>query len=269
MKVFITGHRGYIGSELIKRGFLPLECDVTNPLEIEKAIKYAKPQLVLHLAAKSGVNWCQKKENREEVISTNLRGTWNVFYSLSQIRIPGVFLSTDQIWKGGLLEPHKENSKRTPPVNDYALSKLSAESVVSSTFNMNVIRASYLFNYERLKPHLRDMEIGLPVKYPVFIRRSFMHLSDFCDALEQYCDNFYQMPKVLHLAGSETVSWFTFMREAARKYGYKGVVLPRFREVESGAPRPWFGGLNTHLAQNLGFPRRDYIDGIARMKNEQ
>ena len=261
MRVFVTGHKGYIGSELIKRGFFPLECDVTNPLEIERSVKYAKPQLVLHLAGKSGVNWCEKKENQEAVIRTNVRGTYNVFESLRQFRLPGVLLSTDQIWRGRLFESHKENSKNTPPVNFYAMSKVAAESVARS-FNANIVRTSYLFNFKRLN----DMQSVDSERQPVFIRRSFMHLGDFCDALERYCKNFYDMPKTLHLSGYETVSWFTFTREIAKIYG--GVVKPRFREIESGAPRPWFGGLNTNLAQSLGFLPLSYKDGIERMRSE-
>ena len=267
MRVFVTGHKGYIGSELIKRGFHALECDVTNPLEIERAIKYAKPQLVLHLAGKSGVNWCQKKENQEQVIRTNVRGTYNIFESLRQFRIPGVLLSTDQIWRGRIFESHRENSKNTPPVNFYAMSKVAAESVARS-FNVNIVRTSYLFNSIRLEDHLYNTEIGNPVHYPVFIRRSFMHLGDFCDALERYCGNFYKMPKTLHLSGSEIVSWYGFMKEVAKFYGRKGVVRPRFREIESGAPRPWFGGLNTSLSQSLGFLPLSYKDGIERMRSE-
>jgi dTDP-4-dehydrorhamnose reductase len=267
MKVFITGHKGYIGSELVKRGFLPLECDITDPADVQRAIKYAKPQLVIHLAGKSSVNWCEDKANQEEVILNNIRGTRNVFEGLSQRRIPGVFISTDQIWRGGLFEQHKENSKiteRTLPVNFYAITKMAAESAVED-FGGRIIRTSFLFDAKRLEKHLPRIEKR---DYPVFIRRSFMYLKDFCDALEMYCDRYYKMPKVLHISGSEKVSWYGFMKEIGRQYGFSGLpIKPRLHEVPSGAPRPWFGGLDTRLARSLGFPPRSYIDGIKRMKN--
>lgn len=270
MKVYITGHKGFVGSELVKRGFLPLICDVTNPLEIEKAIKYSKPDLVVHLASKSNIDWCQNEGNQNEVINVNVKGTRLLFRALTDARIPGVLISSDHIWRGGLFENHTENAKHTErnlPVNFYGLSRMSAEAV-SRLFNMNIIRTSYLFNAERLQEQLLNMEVRNPVHYPVFIRRSFMHLGDFCDHLEKYCTNFYKtpMPKTLHLSGSERVSWFTFMQETAKQYRWKGVVKPRFREVESGAPRPWFGGLSTKLAQSLGFAPLSYVDGIKRMR---
>lgn len=267
MKVFITGYKGYVGSELVKRGFTPLVCDVTNWSEVEREINRQKPQLLIHLAGKSNVNWCEKKENEDEVIKTNVRGVWNVFENLARLRLPGVLLSTDQTWRGWIFESHKEESKKTPPVNFYGLSKVAAESVAAS-FNMNVIRTSYLFDSKRLADRIVCMERGIRQDQPVFIRRSFMHLGDFCDQVERYCSNFYKMPKTLHLSGSETVSWHGFMKKVAKQYGFKGVVKPRFREVESGAPRPYFGGLNTKLSHSLGFPPVSYTGGIERMRSE-
>jgi dTDP-4-dehydrorhamnose reductase len=255
MKVFITGHKGYVGSELIKRGFLPLDCDITNWSAVERAVQTQRPSLLIHLAGKSNVNWCEDKANQEEVIKTNVRGTYNVFENLARMRIPSVFLSTDQIWGGGMLEQHKEHSRLTPAVNYYAMSKVSAEFVARS-FEANIIRTSYLFDSKRLAPHLKEDTL------PVFIRRSFMNLCDFCDALERYCKNYYAMPKVLHLSGSEIVSWYGFMKEVRG-----GEIKPRFFEAPSPAKRPWFGGLNTSLAQSLGFRALSYRDGIARMKN--
>ena len=264
MRVFITGHKGYIGSELVKRGFLPLECDITDQADVQRAIKYAKPNFLIHLAGRSGVNWCEAKENQEEVIKANVRGTFNVFESLSQRRIPGVFLSTDQIWRGRIFEQHKEHSPKTPPVNFYATTKVAAESIVED-FGGRIIRTSFLFDTKRLEGYLPSIEKR---DYPVFIRRSFMYLGDFCDALVRYCDTYYKMPKVLHLSGSSTVSWFTFMRDVVSQYGFKSLVKPRFHEVSGCAPRPWFGGLDTHLSRSLGFSYCSYVDGIKRMKEE-
>lgn len=268
MKVFITGYKGYVGSELVKRGFAPLVCDITNPLEIEKAIKYSKPSLVVHLASKSGVDWCENKRNHGEAFNVNVKGTYLLFRGLADARIPGVFISSDHVWGGGLFENHAEHARRTArtlPVNNYGLYKVAAETELNGG---KIVRTSYLFDSKRLREHLYDMEIGNPKSYPVFIRRSFMYLGDFCDQLERYCQNFYRMPKVLHLSGSEVVSWYGFMKETARQYGWKGVVKPRFFDNKSGAPRPWFGGLNTKLSRSYGFPAIPYADGILRMRSE-
>lgn len=265
MKYFITGYKGYIGSELVRRGFIPLECDIRKYEDVERAIQKSKPDLLIHLAGKSDVDFCEQKHNQEEVIKTNVRGTYFVFENLKRLNLPGVLLSSDQVWKGGFFESHSEYSKRTPPVNFYGMSKVAAESIAIN-FGMKIVRTSYLFDYNRLSDRISDLKFGLSKDYPVFIRRSFLHLQDFCDLLENYCGRFHKMPEVLHLSGSQSVSWYKFMKDLKSARGLTGLVKARFFEKRQFAPRPWFGGLNIAKSIGLGFPIKSYLDGIDRMK---
>lgn len=266
-RIAITGH-GYIGRELLKRGFLPLDCDVTDLMDVQRAIKYLKPSLVIHLAGKSSVDFCEDRNNEEIVRAVNVMGSRNVFRSLDAARIPGVLLSSDHVFHGGLFETHKEDviphSKQFAPVNFYGLCKLAAEQA-AKVCDINIIRTSYIFDSNRLEEDLRGMG---EKSYPMFIERSFLHLKDFCDMLEIYCDEFYKMPKLLHLSGSRVVSWYTFAKEIARQYGYKSPSPRYFEDKKIAAPRPKNGGLDVGLSISLGFPYKDYINGIGRMKNE-
>ena len=269
-RIAITGHKGYIGRELLKRGFLPLDCDVTDLAALQRAVKYVKPELVIHLAGKSSVTFCEDKKNELEVRKTNVLGSANVFKTLNAARIPGVFLSSDHVFHGGMFESHKEDavpySKQFLSVNFYGMCKLATEQA-AHVFGINVIRTSFIFNESRLEDELCDMDMGNK-SYPTFIKRSFLHLYDFCDMLEIYCNLFYRMPKLLHLSGSKVVSWHTFAKEIARQYGYR-TPSPRYFEDKSfTVPRPKNGGLNVNLSHQLGFPYKDCIGGIERMKNE-
>lgn len=265
-RIAITGHKGYIGRELLKRGFLPLDCDVTDPASVQRSIKYTKPELVIHLAGKTSVEFCENKRNERDVLNINIRGTGNVFNSLTDARIPGIYLSSDHIFHGGLFEIHKETSKYTAPVNFYGMCKLVAEQAVRLS-GSNIVRTSFLFDKQRLEGELMDLENGAK-SYPTFIKRSFLHLYDFCDMLETYCNLFYRMPKLLHLSGSRTISWFTFMKEVAKQYDYKAPKARYFEDRTFSVPRPKNGGLNVELSHSLGFAYKDYIGGIERMKNE-
>lgn len=271
MNIYATGASGYIGKALVKAGVLPICSDVTRPIELSKEIKEKKPDIILHLAAKSDPDFCQQKENISVVNNVNLRGAYNVAYHSLINNIPCVFFSSGQIWKGGFWErEHKENSKRTPPVNTYGISKLAAESIVSE-FGTKIIRSSYVFDAQRLSPKLDALRNGKYLYEPTFIRRSFIYLPHFIELVLEYCKRIAEMPNTLHLAGSETVSWYDFTWELARHFGFdKSLVKPRRTEVEEdlGAPRPANAGLNTNLARSLGFRVPSYIDGIKRMRYE-
>lgn len=262
MKIFCTGAKGYIGKALAKAGVLPLTCDVTKLGEVEKELVDVRPDLVFHLAGKSSIEFCQKPENKEVVIQSNVRGTHNVMSTLARLRLKGVLLSTDQIWHGGIFEgKHKEDSKLTPPVNFYATSKLAAEAVTIAC-GMNVIRSSYVFDWDRISKGLAESDMT----YPTFIQRSFTYLPEFVEDLLLYAKKFHDMPPTLHLASNEAVSWYAFMKTIGEEFGFR--VKPRFFEQKGYAPRPHYGGLDTRLSFRLGFPVRNYYRGILRMKNE-
>lgn len=269
MKVSVTGYRGHVGKHLIRAGFCPLECDTTDIYQVERVIKREKPDLVVHLAGKNNVDWCEDPANQVEAIGVNVMGTGNVFEVLEANKIGGVILSSDQIWRGGWFEGrYKEDSKVTAPVNYYGLTKLSAEAVTSS-FGGKIVRTSFLFDRWRreIAERISSLEAGETLSEPTFIKRSFLYLPDFVWMISEYCKRFSSMPDVLHLSGGKTVSWYAFVRELAEVYGFKNV-KPRLFESRKYVPRPHNGGLNTELARSLGFGYRDFQTGLRRMRNE-
>jgi dTDP-4-dehydrorhamnose reductase len=270
--VGVTGANGYIGKALVKAGCLPLSFDVTKPDEIRKGLEENKPDVILHLAAKSNPDWCEEPNNRFILSSVNVRGTYNVMYAASQSDIPCVLMSTGQVWKGGFWEgEHGEYSKSTPPVNQYGLSKLGAEMVTKMFLEegAKIVRSSFVFDAKRLAPKLGKLRAGQVLMEPNFIRRSFIHLNDIVNLLLEYCERIKDMPPVLHLAGSETVSWYDFTWELACQHLLDTeLVKSRRTELEGVTPRPHNAGLDTSLASGLGFRIPSYRDGIKRMRNE-
>jgi dTDP-4-dehydrorhamnose reductase len=271
MKVYLTGGNGYVGKELVKRGYRALACDVTNYNFVNIEIASAKPDLVIHLAGKSDPDYC--KEYYKESCAVNFNGTRNVMEVCFDNKIPAVFLSSSQVWGGGWQEgfnKHSENSKSSVPINEYGLQKLTAENAVL-VFGMKIIRTSHIFDKSRLAPRLSDFANGRPVDAPTFLKRSFIHLQDFAYQIEKYLAHFDDMPSVLHLAGSKTVSYCDFWLEVCDQFGFNSNLV-KGRRTEKNSPnlakRPHNGGLNTDLSRKLGFPEFDYIGGIGRMRGE-
>ena len=135
-----------------------MACDITSYDSVHSAIhrSIAHPDVIINLAGLSDVDFCEKKENQELVIKTNVRGAYNVALAAEDSGgIPVVFISTDHVFDGKH-GPYKENAKLTPPVNFYGSSKLAMEGIGLNFNNVKIVRTSYLFSYKRV------MEVSKP-----------------------------------------------------------------------------------------------------------
>lgn len=267
MRVGITGPQGRIGSLLLQKGCVPLDCDVTKLEEVEAKVAGAEIDVICHLASLSDPDFCEKKENKEQVIRVNLRGTFNVCRAAEQKKVGVVLLSTDHIFDGKR-GPYRENDIRAKrPVNFYGMSKMAAEALTMSFTNLKIVRTSYLFSETRIREMFLDAKT---LEFPTFYTRSFMWDHDFADQLCVYLERFLEMPKVLHLSGSETVSWYDFALAVSSVFGLdKSRVHPRKREIkdETLAPRPHKAGLNTRLASRFIKPV-SYIEGLMKLQGQ-
>lgn len=261
MRIGITGYRGRVGKSFVLfPNVFPLDCDITNPLQIQHAIKYVKPDLVVHLAAKSDVDYCEMKSNEIDVIDVNFLGVANVAEQVEKYGCGMVLLSSDHVFSGKKWFGKYSEKDKPSPINFYGMSKTAAEGLKSVYDNFKVVRTSTLFNPQRIFLEIKKME---ETNYPVFMKRSFIYLSHFCNLLYDYCQRFEDMPKILHLAGVDSVSYYEFMSDLADHWNISGEVKPRRKELpETFAPRGHNLGLDVSLAIKLGFHRYSYLDGI-------
>lgn len=264
----ITGYTGRLGSYLLHnypKQYIPLSCDVTKLDEVTNCVGSYKLDGILHLAAKTDADFCEKLENQKLVSDVNLRGTFNVCRAAELSgKITVSLLSSDHVFSG-TWGKYRENSK-TAPVNFYGKSKLAAESLQAVFSNLKIIRTSYLFDPIRLSKHVEKLLNGEPQIFPTFIHRSFTYIYHFAELLETYFSDLDEMPKILHLSSHDTVSWYGFMQKICKEHGRNPkLIVPRKTELTRHAPRPLAGGLNTSLANKLGFNKYSYEDGIVQM----
>lgn len=266
MKIAITGHRGHVGQELLQYpDVVPLDVDVREPKQVEMAIRSELPDVVIHLACISDVSKCEDPTNRNLVRDTNLRGTYHVADACEKVGSGMVFLSTDHVFDG-IWGNYKESSKPHPK-NHYGMSKLTAEVLKESFPRMKVVRTSKLFSNTTLGSGIGKLVAGEIQECPTFIYRSFMWLPHFVSSLVQFANRFEEMPKLLHISGSQTVSYYKFMQDVAKAFGIESDrIIARTKELPGLAPRPYRAGLNTSLSKKLGFSQFDYLDGLQWMK---
>lgn len=267
MKIYVTGHSGHVGKYLCQYpDVLPLDVDVTQEREVELAVRHLSPgDIVVHLASKSDVNWCEHRENQNKVIDVNFKGAIYVANATEKYHCGMVFLSSDHVFDGRWGN-YKESSKISP-LNYYGQSKVAAEEAMLEAFeHVKVVRTSYLFDESRLDEKLSALLHGRKAGYPTFISRSFMYIPSFVDSLLRYVDNYTDMPRLLHISGNRIVSWYDFMIELAKRYTLDvELILARRMDIKTETQRPRKGGLNVSLSKKLGLPQSNYYTGIEQM----
>jgi len=270
-KICVLGYKGRVGQELLKHeGYVALDCDIRNERSVEKAITSCKPDVVVSLASKSSPEWCENDDNFTEMFKVNAVGVFHLGEVTSKLGIPSVILSTDHVFSGksyfdfplkGWIKkgPYKEDYHRTVPVNQYGRSKLQGEYMADEYDNLKVVRTSYLFDNARLQGLKYSAELDYRNQsYPTFMYRSFMHLNHFVSGFSYYINNIDKMPKILHISGSETVSWVTFMKTWLPEAN----IVTHRKDNKVFAPRPHKAGLDVSLSAKLGLPQYSYRDGL-------
>jgi dTDP-4-dehydrorhamnose reductase len=252
MKIGITGSKGNLGSRLVKLGAEPLPCDVRNRGEVEAALGGSKPDVVLHLAAMTSVDWCEK--NELEAVSVNVYGTALVCEVASDLLGEGkvVLLSSDQVFNG--LEGNYKEDAQPDPINVYGKSKLAAEEV-ASLYDNRVIRISRCFdeNSKDIQEYIGWLKRGSEIQVPNFMWRSYCHSQIMAEMIWNYAQSFDKMPPILHLAGANSYSFYSLMLNLAAYYRLDTDLVCTRGDRPGYAPRPFRTGLNVELAKSLGF----------------
>jgi dTDP-4-dehydrorhamnose reductase len=142
--VLITGASGMVGSyidfgtKLDRRAL-----DVTDSREIEKVFNTYRPTTILHLAAETDVDRCER--DPEYAYFANGIGTWNVALAAKKIEARLIYVSTVYVFKGDDKEPYKEGDDPSPPTF-YGKSKYLGEIAVRGLLEDYVIlRAGWMF----------------------------------------------------------------------------------------------------------------------------
>lgn len=267
MKIAITGQEGRIGSQLLKKGYTPLECDITDFEQVLDTVSSVEPDVIIHCAAMTDVAWCEN--NEKEAFRVNVNGTANV---LNAFAGRFIYLSTVHVFDGKKYFDYSE--KHTPnAVNVYGLTKLAGEQVVRLWDNpYTIIRISKAFDWEYLKSYIDFFNMTrLPVKkdidFPTFIKRSFVHVEHLAEGIAWVAEN--EMSKhggILNVSGTDTLSYYDFWVWVAKVFGMdESRIIPRKNEIPEN-PRPFRGGLNVKKAKKLGVPLYSANDGLKLIK---
>lgn len=253
MKVLITGSTGLLGPYLMDafkidpennvigmaRGAgADFECDLTNPADLHRFSEGGKPDLVIHAAAATDVDWCQK--NPQEAYSANVVATRN----LVQFMPPDsklVYISTDMVYAGP--GPHAVRGATVSPLNVYGMTKFMGELEAEKHPHHLIVRTNI---YGRAKTprasSLVDFLIAsLQKKNPIGIYTDIifspLHVTTLASRIKMMLDK--GVKGTINLGSRNGVSKAKFALLLASNLGLSTeVVMPVEAPTTGRAPRP-------------------------------
>lgn len=228
------------------------------------AMASRKPEMVMHLAAMTNVDGCERDPERAMLV--NGQGTRNVARACRELGIPMLYISTDFVFDGAKSSPYNEDDPANP-LGHYGRSKLAGEGAVKELLDKYyIVRISWLFGRHgrnfvstileraRGKGELRvvDDQRGRPT-----------YAADLSLALAG-------MPGsgkfgTYHLANTGECTWFQFASEALRLAGIGASVTPiRSSEFPTPTRRPAYSVLDdSKWIKNFGQPLRGWREALA------
>jgi dTDP-4-dehydrorhamnose reductase len=286
-KVLITGASGLLGANLVRHyapnsettgwyatnsividGARIEKIDIADEQTVSQALERIQPDLIIHCAAATNVEWCE--QNPDQAKAINETATVFIAEKAKELSAKFVFTSTDSVFDG-------KNSKYAEsdppePLNSYASGKVRSEKSVARANPRTLIVRSYFYGYSPagtrslLEWVLIRAQSGIEV--PGFTDSYFSPISvdDFADALDAAIKN--NTTGLLHLGSSERISKYEFAKIVMETYDCDMSLLKPITVDDAGlkADRPRDTSLDVSLLESIwGKSAPAVADGISRI----
>lgn len=261
MNILITGAKGMLGSALQKtlspkHTVHPFDIDKMDITDYAKSYSIAagvKPDLIIHCAAYTDVDGCEKNEEKAYLI--NSTGTQNIALVCQKLDIPMVYISTDYVFDGAKNEPYLEFDKPNP-LSVYGKSKYAGEAFVTFLLNkFYIIRTSWLFGYggknfvdtiinltyEKDELCVVNDQVGCPT-----------YASDLAGAISELIETpFFG---IYHITNDGCCSWYEFAKSIITTAGIKGkkITPTETKNFPRPAKRPAYSVLKNNFLKLKG-----------------
>lgn len=277
MRVLVTGACGMLGRQLcsilaknhqvIPTDILP-ECEqlnIADPDNVFDTIKRLKPEMVIHCAAMTDVDGCER--NPDMAFKLNGVGTWALACACASINCAMAYVCTDYVFDGEKGIPYTEFDN-TNPISVYGASKLAGEQAVREICPKHyVVRTSWLF-----APHGKNFPISILKASET--RKELKVVADqfgsptYVPDLAAFLASLVGSPLygVYHFTNSGSCSWFDFAKNILETAGKTDVKVVPINSEDWPTPtkRPKFSVLRHYKMELLGLDNvRPWQDAVA------
>lgn len=288
MTVLGTGMRGLVGSRLQELlspqyEFENLDrtsgIDITNQDQLSEAIKNSDSQVVIHLAAKTDVDGCEKDKTLKEsgdAWRINVEGTRNVAESCSKFGKKMIYVSTDFVFDGEIAEDEFYTEEDTPnPVNWYARTKYEGEKIVQGLQTpWIIVRLAYPYRAKFEKnDFMRAILNRLEQKQPVAAITDHVFSPTFIDDAVSAVEKLMRSDSegIFHVVGSQCLTPYDAANIISYEFGLDSSFISKTTREEffkDRAPRPFRLALKNDKIKRLGIEMRTFQQGLSEIKKQ-
>lgn len=293
-RIFVTGASGLLGTALCRACLSEYEVrgtdlldpkeslniqfhklDITEKNKTRSLMTQARPDIVIHAAAYTDVDACEKEE--EKAFAINADGTQNVAAGAKEAGAIFYYISTDFVFDGTKKSPYTEQDIPNP-VNIYGASKLKGERLAAGIAdNCVIIRSSWMFGkYGRnfvesmLKKAETEKQICV-VKDQVGSPTYAPDLAQAIIALIKKIKNKTDYG-IYHVTNAGITSWYDYAKSILLSSGIAGVDIKPITSDELARPakRPKMSALNNSKYEKLtGHRMRNYNEALKEYLSEK
>jgi len=274
MKVLVTGVKGQLGydvvNELTKRGIDSVavdieEMDITDPVSVDRVMKEAAPDAVIHCAAYTAVDAAE--ENEELCRKVNAEGPQNIANVCKELDIKMIQISTDYVF-GGEGTHFWKPEDACEPQSVYGRTKYEGELAVRNTLEKYfIVRIAWVFgingrNFVKTMLNLAKTHDTIRVVNDQFGSPTYTY--DLARLLvDMVVTDKYG---IYHATNEGTCSWYEFACSIFKEAGVNVNVIPvTTAEYGAKAKRPANSRMDNNKLTENGFEKLPaWQDALAR-----
>lgn len=237
------------------------ESDITDAEKIKGFIQKIRPDIVIHAAALTNVDYCEI--HRREAYDTNVGGTKNLIDSLNDQKVKFIFISSDYVYDG--IRSNFDEESPANPSNYYGKTKLEAEKIVKKHKNHLILRSTVIFGWDREGKNFfmqlfKNQKEGKSMKVPVDQYSNPTYINLLIEII--YRSILKDLTGLFVATGPETMNRYDFAVKICEIFDWDKNLLTKVytRELGQAAKRPLNCGTSSskiEKALEMNFPSLD------------
>ncbi|MFM8266925.1 MAG: dTDP-4-dehydrorhamnose reductase [Ilumatobacteraceae bacterium] len=224
MRVFVTGARGQLGTELVgvcraaADDVVASEVDITDRDAVHQAICGVQPDVVVNCAAWTAVDACESDPLRADLVN-GLAVRW-IAEACTRVDAHLVHLSTDYVFDGTLDRPYREDDPPSP-LSTYGRSKWRGEREAAMLgTSSTIVRTSWVSGYHGANMVRTILDLAARSTSLSFVDDQVGHptfTADLAPVLRRLAVD--RLSGIVHVTNQGVCSWFEFARAVVASSG--------------------------------------------------